>query len=409
MRILIVSPWLPHQNSFHAGGQHIHQIVRWLSARYEVYVLGYGWDEDAAELASLRELCEGVTVVWPAYRLGQKFNQLIQGGWLHPWRLGRRTHHEVTRHIHAYCQNHAIDVVHLAWTEMGRYHQYIPQQVATVLGTLDVEHQVRPREVDLYPPGRQKRQARRRAHTLTQIEAASVRVADAILACSAHDASSLAHLAGHDRVFIVPPWINAERMKRYADRPPSPGRITFVGAMDRIANSNAASFLIDAVWPGVIAHHPGAKLVIGGAYPPDWLLEKAASVQNVEVTGLRDDIAALWPETDIAVSPSFIGGGMLVKVAQPMAAKRPVVTTSLGNQGVGAPPGEAAYIADDAPSFRAAVNHLLANRQERDRLAVAGFEYIHHQLNWERSMARLLAAYDCAIKQQRLRTPGVCP
>ncbi len=79
-----------------------------------------------------------------------------------------------------------------------------------------------------------------------------------------------------------------------------------------------------------------------------------------------------------------------------MAAGRPVVTTTLGNEGVAAPVGIAVEVADDAPRFADAVRRLLTDRAHRARLAEAGRQHVRQTLDWSNSLERLETAYATA-------------
>jgi glycosyltransferase involved in cell wall biosynthesis len=404
MRVLIVSPWLPHPQVMHAGGQHLYHTVRCLAGRgHTLHVLCYGREEPAEHVRVLAAHCASLHVLTPAYTSRQKVARLRNGGWRDPWTLGRRTHHEARAMIWSICGEHDIDVVHLAWTEMVRYLGTVPRGVGTVLGTMDVESAVRPREVRLVPLGRRWWEALKACRLIAAERQALSRV-DVTLACSEADRAQLARIGGTDRVRVVHPWVDVQAVCRIGPEPLVPGRLTFMGAMDRLANVAAARFLVDAVWPRVRAAHPVATLRIVGVDPPPSLLRCAEGDARLMVTGFVPDLAAEWAQTDVAVSPSLIGGGLVTKVAQPMAAGRPVVTTSLGNEGVGAPVGTAVEVADDAPSFAAAVQRLLVDRDRWARLAAAGRRHALERFDWGTSMQRLEAAYVVAAARARGET-----
>jgi glycosyltransferase involved in cell wall biosynthesis len=399
MNILLVSPWLPHPGIRHAAGQHFYHTIRSLVERgYMVHVLCYGRGEPAAQVAALKEWCASLTVISPAYTWQQKLISLRRGGWRHPWRLGRQTHHAMRAQIRALCREQRIDIIHFAWTEMGRFLDAATPGVGTVLGTQDTEYLVRPREVALYPPGLEKGRAWRRAQQLSRGERRYLRQAHVTLATSEADRRHLARLEPAARVHVVTPWIDAESVRHIQPDTVMPGRLTFMGAMDRIANSAAARFLIDDVWPLIRDQRPDATLRIVGATPPDALRRLAESDPRIALTGFVPDLAAEWAATDVALAPSLIGGGLLIKVAQPMAAGRPVITTWLGNEGVAAPAGEAVLVADDAPGLAAAALRLLADREDWARVAEAGRCHVLETLDWQASLDRLESAYQTALR-----------
>lgn len=402
MRVLIVSPWLPHARIAHGGGQHVFHTVRSLAERgHAVFVVCYGRQESASQVATLAAHCEGLHALEPAYTWRQKVGHVLSGGWRRPWMWGRRTHAEARALIHSICREQRIDVVHLAWAEMGCYLDAVPAGVATVLGTLDVEHRVRPREVRLYPWGWARMLAARRARRLIQGERRYVNQAHATLVCSAADRRHLARLVNENRIHVVAPWVDLGAMGDVKPKAVVTGRLTFVGALDRIANEAAVRFVVREVWPQVKRAHTGVVLHIVGASPPKWLGRQADGDARLVVTGYVAALVQEWAQTDVAVCPSLIGGGLVVKVAQAMAAGRPVVTTSLGNEGVGAPEGEAVAVANDAGSFGQAVLQLLSDRARWKRVAAAGRRHVVNTLDWGASMRDLEAAYVAAMEREK--------
>jgi glycosyltransferase involved in cell wall biosynthesis len=400
MRILIVSPWLPHAEIPHAGGQYLFHTAVSLGERgHEVHLLCYGRGEPLEVVRAMRERCAAVEVVTPAYTPREKLRRLWEGGWRRPWTLGRRTHLAMRAEIRRLCSA-GLDVVHLAWTEMGRYQDAVPRGTATVLGTLDVEGEVRPREIAWLPWGPRRWGAWFRTRRLVRGERRYVRRAGALLAVSPRDAAALARVRGRDDVHVVPPWLDLPALCAIEPGSAVKGRLTFMGALDRVANRAAVRFLVDEVWPRIRVAHGGATLQVVGVNPPAALCRRAEQDPRFVVTGWVPDLTAVWAASDVALVPSLVGGGLLLKVAQPMAAGRPVVTTTPGNAGVGAPPG-AVEVADDPAGLAAAALDLLENRQHWRRLAERGRRHVLATLDWEESMRRLEAAYAAATDRGR--------
>ncbi len=396
MRILILSPWLPHAGIRHAGGQYLfHTVVSLVERGHKVQFIGYGRGEPQSVVAALEQLCTTVTIITPAYTRAEKVAQVLSGGWRWPWTWGRRTHLAVQAQVRRLCSTGATDVVHFAWTEMGRYLDAVPETVATILATQDVEQQVRPREVAWLRPGVERWRARRRARRLARVEPRYVRQADAVLAVSAADAAALARLRGDGGVHVIPPWLDMATLRAITPESVVPGRLTFMGALDRVANRAVAHFLLDEVWPQMRAARAETTLWLVGANPSERLRHRAHDDPRLEVTGWVPDLAAVWAATDVALAPSIVGGGCLLKIVQPMAAGRPVVTTPLGA------PQEKAVVANGPDAFAASVTALLDDRERWQRRATAGRRYVLKEMDWERSMDKLEVVYATALESRR--------
>ncbi|MBI5928157.1 MAG: glycosyltransferase [Chloroflexi bacterium] len=396
MQILVLSPFVPHPEILHAGGQHLYRLIHDVSPRHELHLLAYGRDESPEQIAAINALCGSVKIVTPAYTWGQKVEQVRQGGWRHPHTIGRRTHFEMRQAIRQICEYAKIDVAHLAWTEMARYLEVIPPQIGTVVNLLDIEARVRPRELALYPLGITKFQAMRRAHTLIHLEQVAIRQATHLVVCSEADRAWLADKLDPSHVSIAPVWSNLEFNPLPVENIMA-GRLVFFGAMDRIANRVAAEFLIYEVFPLVVAEYPKATLRIVGANPPVRLTRQYARHPQITLTGYVRNVAAEWATADVAVLPSLIGGGQVTKIMQAMAAGRPVVTSPFGNEGIGAPDGIAVELGVNASDFANAVLRLLRDRLHWSNIANGGREFVRQHFDWQTSVRIFEAAYQAAL------------
>ncbi len=402
MRLLFLSPFVPHPEILHAGGQHLYHLMHDLSPRHELHLLAYGRGESPQQIAAIKSLCASVTIVTPAYTWGQKVEQLRRG-WRHPHQLGRRTHIEMQTAMRRICESAQIEVIHLAWTEMARYLGAIPAQIGTVVNLHDIEAVVRLRELDLYPFGVAKIRAIYRAHELIRLEQIAIQQINHLVVCSQADRAWLSDKIDPYRISVASVWPNMD-MNPLPMEKIVPGRLMFFGAMDRIANMAAAEFLIDQVFPLVATENPSATLRIVGANPPARLLRHYANHPSISITGYVPDSVAEWAAADVAVLPSLIGGGQITKIVQAMAACRPVVTTLFGNEGLGAPAGTAVELGENPSDFAASVLRLLRDRTHWNTIANGGHKFVRQQFDWQTSIHTFEAAYQSAYATQRKTT-----
>lgn len=396
MRILVLSPFVPHSKILHAGGQHLYHVMHDLSSRHELHLLAYGRGESAEALAAINALCATVTIITPAYTWQQKAQQFRHGGWRHPHTLGRRTHLEIRQAMMHICKYANIEVAHLAWTEMVHYLDALPFHVGTVVNLHDIETVVRARELALYPFGVAKLQAVRRAHRLIELEQIALQQAGHLVVFSETDRAWLLSKIDPQRVSVASVWTDVA-IHRLPIENVVPGRLVFMGAMDRIANIAAAEFLIRQVFPLVIAQSPPATLRIVGANPPAHWVRRYAKPPQITVTGYVENLTAEWMAADVAVLPSLIGGGQVTKIVQAMASGRPVVTTPFGNEGIGAPVGTAVELAKHPTDFADAVLRLLHDRAYWNRIAGGGHEFVRRHFDWQTSVRVFEAAFQAVL------------
>jgi len=136
------------------------------------------------------------------------------------------------------------------------------------------------------------------------------------------------------------------------------------------------------VWPIVARQEPEARLVIIGRRPPAEV-EALAEDPRIEVTGYVEDPTPYLADTAAFLVPLHAGAGMRVKIMDAWSWGTPVVTTTLGAEGIDVTDGEDALVADDVQGYAAAVLRLLREPALRQRLRENGHRQAQTAYNWE--------------------------
>ncbi|MGH7337030.1 MAG: glycosyltransferase family 4 protein, partial [Myxococcota bacterium] len=173
-----------------------------------------------------------------------------------------------------------------------------------------------------------------------------------------------------------------------------PGRVGFLGTLQRSANAFGLRRFVQEVWPLVLERAPEAELVVAGVGAPPDLVAELAAAPRVRYLGEVDDIEAFYAAASVFVAPILIGGGIIVKVLDALTAGAPVVTTTFGNEGIRAVPGRDLLVADDFGEMAAGITGLLRDPSRRGALGRAGAEFARRSFSTERFVATLEAAYE---------------
>ena len=228
-------------------------------------------------------------------------------------------------------------------------------------------------------------------------ELATYRLADMVIAVSEEDASALQSELPTLPVSVIPnvhprlPALDAgAQLQRSA-----PMRAIFVGSFRHDPNIDAMLFFCRDVWPAVTRALEGATLDIVGEAPPESLI--ALEGNGVHVHGWVADTNPYLRAATVSVAPLRFGAGMKGKIGEAMAHGLPVVTTSIGAQGMGFTPGNEALIADSASEFADALLYLTAHADERARLGAAGREFIERHYGSAAAASAVRSALDRAI------------
>jgi len=174
-----------------------------------------------------------------------------------------------------------------------------------------------------------------------------------------------------------------------------PMRAIFVGSFRHEPNLDAMAFFCRDIWPEIRTALPDASLDIVGDAPP-------ASIQSVaeagiEVHGWVEDTAPYLRAATVSVAPLRFGAGMKGKIGEAMSHGLPVVTTTVGAEGMGFTNGQEILIADAALPFAQAMLDLHATPDYRDALRLAGRSFIENRYGKIAVASIVSATLDTAI------------
>lgn len=149
-------------------------------------------------------------------------------------------------------------------------------------------------------------------------------------------------------------------------RPPT---VIFTGLMDWTANVDGVLWFLDEAWPSIVARMPDARFVVVGKNPVSSIVDAARRHPNVTVTGFVDDVRTYAYAADAFVIPLRVGGGTRIKAFEAMAMGCPVVSTTIGVEGLAVTPEEHYLLADDARGIADAVVALFEDAGRSRALA----------------------------------------
>lgn len=191
-----------------------------------------------------------------------------------------------------------------------------------------------------------------------------------------------------------------------AESEPDPGAdggtLIFTATMSWAANVEGIHFLLDEVWPRLLKVRPKMRAVIIGRDPAASLSDKIRQRRlNVVLTGFVDDIRPYVAAANVYIIPLFVGSGTRIKAFEAMAMGRPVVSTTLGIEGLDVIDGEHFLRADNAGEFASAVLALLADASMRARIAGAARRLMEERFSWSRVAAQFEAICLRALARRR--------
>ncbi len=254
---------------------------------------------------------------------------------------------------------------------------------ASVMFTHNVEAEVLERH-EAVATGWQRLVWRREAAKMRRFEGEVLRRFGIVIAVSQRDAAALAARYGLAHVARIDTGVDLD-FYRFAPPRAAASTVVFSGALDSRSNIDGIEFLLRAVWPKVVEKMPAARMLVVGRNPPAALVTEAkAAGLNWHFTGTVDDIRPHLAAGDVAAIPLRVGSGTRLKAFEAMALGLPVVSTTLGVEGLGLEPGTHFVAADDAASFAASLCALLGDAARRRQLAETGRALLEARYGWDR-------------------------
>ncbi len=301
---------------------------------------------------------------------------------------------EMEQRIEAVLREAVFDIVLLESLFVASYIPAIRRlsDADVVLRAHNVEHRIWEDVTEDMPLGPKRWILRHFQHRLKDAELSLLQEVDAVVALTHLDADwfeGQRRTNERNRVLTLPYGLGVKATPHEA-MVIAPNKVLHLGSMDWTPNLQGVEWMMQEVWPEVRRLAPGATLELAGRHmPPDWVGDAS---QGLVVLGEVECASDTYDSPSIVVVPLHAGSGMRVKVAEALAAGRPVVTTRKGMEGLALVHGEHALVADDAMEMAQAIASLLQEGDKACRLGQAGRAWAMEHLDRD-VLARRLTAF----------------
>jgi glycosyltransferase involved in cell wall biosynthesis len=162
-----------------------------------------------------------------------------------------------------------------------------------------------------------------------------------------------------------------------------PPNIVFTGSMDWLPNDDAMKFFIRDVLPLIKRSIPDIKLTVVGRKPYAQLLEMSKRDPSIVVTGRVDDVRPYIDQASAYVVPIRIGGGTRLKIYEAMAMEKPVVSTTVGAEGLPLMDRSEILLADTPEDLAEAVVRVVTDEKLASALVNRAAHLVREQFGWD--------------------------
>ena len=364
MKILFVTPFLPYPGVPHAGGKLLDYLLSLLVRRHSVHLVSRYYPGEERHLPDLRGKLSGLDVV-PA-------DGPVESSSLWSILSTVRSYVRLARRADVAARRERFDLCHVENTETGFFWDP-PPGLPAVLTCVDIIAKPAFRTYE-------GSHGLRRAAAFVAwkgkyaVEKRAVSRYRTVFTLSDEDREWANRLYPEARIRVLryPGGLDHAGLPRQE----VPGRVLFVGALQRPLNIQYLRFLAEKVWPRVRREIPDAELLVVGGGLPGKEQGLLSGIPGIRLTGFVENLELEYKCASVFAAPILSGGGVIVKILDAMAAGVPVVTTSYGNEVIRAEPGKDILVADSPEDFARALAMLLKDPEMRNIVAERGHRHL---------------------------------
>ncbi len=403
MKILFFTPYLPGPPVF-GGQRRIHGLMTALAQFHEVSLISLV--DAAADLTAglhdAKRYCrEVLTVPDRLHRASGRVKRVLQLGSIvsrQSWeqRLHRRPAMQKALDAHL-AQNH-YDIINCEFGFMAGYRfpesrTHAPM-TRLVLDSHNIEYDILRRTADATRFDRKLFNAINHRKLKREELAAWARF-DGCTFTSDRDEAMARQEVPTARTSVIPNGVDMDAFRPVDGDQTKPLTVLFFGAINYFPNTDAVLFFLREVVPILARRHPSVEVRIVGPGAPAEIV--ALENKHVKVVGFVEDLRAEIAQATVVVAPLRIGGGTRLKIVEAMAMAKPIVSTTLGAEGLNLTHEQDILLADSPESLAHEISRVLNDREFGARLGQAARQTAEARYSWNAAAQKLSAFYGSLV------------
>ncbi len=397
MKVLLLTQVLPYPPD---SGPKVKtwNVLKYLIQQHEVTLVSFVRGDQSAEVKQLQRHCKAVYTV-PMKR------GLFHDGWAmvrsllngQPWMMVRDDRAAMRQLLDRLASETHFDIAHADQLNMAQYAARISGAVK-ILDAHNALWVLYKRLWQTMKPGPKKWLLNRDWRLLKGYEGRVCQEFEAVLAVSQEDKAALEQAAGQPlNITVIPIAVDTAEVLS-VNRRPEANHILHIGTMFWPPNIDGILWFIRQVYPYIQAKYPKTMFDVVGARPPQEILNMNGDETGINVTGYVDDPTPYFEQSGVMVIPLRAGGGMRVKILNALAQGLPIVSTSLGCEGIAVTHDQNILIADSPRDFAEAVLRLLENPELAAQLGHNGRQLAEQQYDYRQACRPIEVVYNRAVK-----------
>ena len=408
LNVLFVSPY-PIEPPLHGGALFMNQTVRYLAPLTQLYLLAMlDTESDLAGNKKLEEICADAEFI-----VRQRGHPKGLGG-LVPYAAREFVSDDFHWCLHRAIYVHKIDILQLEYTQLASYGTFF-ERIATFLFEHDIYFQSVASGLRTTSNPATKLLHGYEYLRALRFELKALRRFDGVQTCTVENRRYLESFIGQNRYSDKDGSVDSQHQRpiirddlraaidltryKFVEDGRQADTLLFVGSFQHPPNRYALSYFIEQILPIIRTRRPSVRLLVAGAQAsPDFI--NAINVPGVEFFGHVEDIRQLYARYSIFVCPILSGSGIRVKLLESFAVGIPVVSTTLGAEGLATQSGDIIELAETPENFATATVSLLENPDQARTMARRARREVERRWSVEQRTAKLEQHYREVLRKK---------
>lgn len=384
MKILLVTPTLPVPNS--GGNTRVYNLIKYIATHHQVTVLSFIKPAEQEWLPLLQPLCANLELIpFSGFPVASKWRNRLLG-----WR--QILFSQRPRYVHTF----PVEAMRPSLQKLLAQYDfdlvifetlYLVELVNEVdgtpilLGQQNVESDIQKRAYEIAANPIHRWRDKLMWRKLYQFEKRYVQQFSACLAVSERDAALMCQMSPQTEVHIVPNGVDCLHFQPQPATEREENKLLFFGTLNYGPNVEGLLWFVQEIWTHISTKRPKVILEIMGINPVQEIVALAQH-SSIHLVGFVPDVREKLWTTTICVVPLLTGGGTRLKILEALAAGCPVVSTTVGAEGLDLEDGRHLLLGDTAEEFAAQVLTLLDSPAQRHSLGQEGQQAVVRQYDW---------------------------
>jgi sugar transferase (PEP-CTERM/EpsH1 system associated) len=390
MRILIISPKLPWP-PFSGGKIRVYETLRYLSNNHNVTLITSVREDNQRKYRKyLQRFCGKIEVHTISRKTIAVVGRLIKGV-VSGTPLIQAFHYDniLARKVWNHTNKNNYDIIQVEHSYMSKYIGAIDpnNKAKKILSLHNVESLRFQREIKYTKYDKRRFVLMWDNYFFPDWEETAINFYDGVVVVSEQEKKWIRANTSSKNIKIVPNGVDTKYFSP-TERTNLQKSIVFTGLMDYYPNIDAVNWFCDEIWPILLKKYPNLHFIIVGSKPTKKVID-LTNRKGVFVTGEVEDVRSYIADSLAFIVPLRSGGGTRLKILQAMAMEIPVISTTIGAEGLEINPDTDILIADNKKQFIDKLDDVLQSKIKSKSIGKEGYKLVRNTYDWNICLSKL--------------------